>query len=1134
MDNHIIRKEDGTIMKWNKSNNYTFCLLYNDNKQKYNFTPTQDLKCSVFMIGGGGAGGYYFGGGGGAGAAYMNDNFIFKKNTSYSFEIGIGGKCDINNVNKLFQSGLSLKIYNNTTPKLTDINFSGDDYSSLGITSAEIIQSYITDNITIPSTIFNNNTTYIWDGYIKSKNNFVKISVNSKIKVIIWVDKKVYDNTSAIVDGINVNDIKVIELDTNKYFNIKIIAYNFDTAKTNFNIKFEDCDLFNFNKNGEIYNYTQATDTNIIYKTEDEKSFIIKSKGGGNGGCGFYNQNQNLDGGCGGGSGINKKNGKAIVDASFNGNDGAIGTYCGGGGGILSPGNDNKGGKGKIIEWFNKDVIFGAGGNGAPLKENRELGYGSGGDGGDCCQLSKLAINNDGNNGCILIYFQNNDIIETFANTKINTGKDTTYYNDNSIVNRLIINSFTIYNDSSSKIKGTLNRQQYFDNIGQEFAKLCYDDDKQTGIPPTILKSSTAVPISILGGNNNMNNFIYDMIVASKFFSVFYRLYYHHFKDTLNSDITDFNKFASNANIYLRTDGHSSNTMIDDTSNVYINGLFEIANLKLDSTNTDYKVNTYCDSSTLKMSSDIYETAKTDIGSIQVPLYHNISGTIIPGLSNWYNDNMKNSNKKFVNKINPISASQTTSVIKNNNCGDDTSNKDKGATIGLETCISSPDVNIPFIDSSVSYLNKARLQTIYDTFKDNPDHQNISSDKYEIQRIYFHLENFNIILNTNPNILLNNLKYYMYYYNAIVYNVILQYDLFKMQQLRITNFYGEIKSTAAASIGGSLTHTLYNSREMDNGAINGYLLETNAVLNAKITSYKNDITNFKNNLENIYTSNINNENKYLKMSSTIQKNTDNINNITTEFDKYQMKYNKVVYAYNTDLDSYKNINKYYNAVIIISIIIVIVSIFLFSIPQINSTAQTGVFLIIAILMILFYVFYLANLKITETFINCRYKSLATVNNQYNDDLDYYDYKIKSQYYLTFITLLANGITTADDTITPMSNFIGKANDMRKRKILFYKSKIVNYTNASEVLKKEADNYYYLMTLIYFTIIITLITMALYILFPILSFMIIIFAIIIFLILLIYIIYKINRSTRLLNDKNYWANFNPSSEVIQSL
>jgi hypothetical protein len=58
MENHIIRKEDGTIMKWDKSktNNY-FCLLHSDNKQKYYFTPAQDLKCSVFMIGGGGAGG---------------------------------------------------------------------------------------------------------------------------------------------------------------------------------------------------------------------------------------------------------------------------------------------------------------------------------------------------------------------------------------------------------------------------------------------------------------------------------------------------------------------------------------------------------------------------------------------------------------------------------------------------------------------------------------------------------------------------------------------------------------------------------------------------------------------------------------------------------------------------------------------------------------------------------------------------------------------------------------------------------------------------------------------------------------------------------------------------------------------
>ena len=118
MENHIIRKEDGTIMKWDKSktNNY-FCLLHSDNKQKYYFTPAQDLKCSVFMIGGGGAGGYYFGGGGGAGAAYINDNFTFKKNISYSFEIGTGGKCDIDNINNLFQSGLNLKVFNNMTPK---------------------------------------------------------------------------------------------------------------------------------------------------------------------------------------------------------------------------------------------------------------------------------------------------------------------------------------------------------------------------------------------------------------------------------------------------------------------------------------------------------------------------------------------------------------------------------------------------------------------------------------------------------------------------------------------------------------------------------------------------------------------------------------------------------------------------------------------------------------------------------------------------------------------------------------------------------------------------------------------------------------------------------------------------------
>jgi hypothetical protein len=1150
MENHIIRKEDGTIMKWDKSktNNY-FCLLHSDNKQKYYFTPAQDLKCSVFMIGGGGAGGYYFGGGGGAGAAYINDNFTFKKNISYSFEIGTGGRCDIDNVNNLFQSGLNLKVFNNITPKLTNIKFTGNDYSSLGITTASIVQSFITENINIPSTIFNNNTTYIWDGYIKPVNNFIRITVNSKIKVMIWVDKTVYDNSSAIVDGIVVNDVKVLQLDTSKYFNIKIIAYNFDTANSDFNIKFEDCDLFNFNKNGEVYNYTQATDTSIIYRTADDKPYIIKCKGGGNGGCGLYNQNQNLDGGCGGGSGINKKNGKAIVDPSFNGNHGGVGTYCGGGGGILSAGNNNKGGKGKTLEWFNDKLIFGAGGHGANTKEDRTLGYGSGGNGADCCKFSKLDINNDGNNGCVLIYFKTAaDVIEKFTDNSdelvapslINSGKTHTYVTTDSIVYKLISQSFTLFNNPNTKIiQKDINRIKYFEQIGQDFASLCFDDGSLTGLSDT----QTTAPISIVGGNNDMNNFIYDMFVASKLFAVIYRLYYHKFKVEFKSDISKFETFVKQASINFG----GSNTSIAASNNVVnIKNLFDISNLNLNTSNPSYRNDIYCGGD-LSMAGEVYDELLNDIGSnIPIPLYHNASDNYNKFESTgaqWYNSNYNTANKKMVNKINPIitgasdNITITAAIINNNLCDSATTLplNSNLAVVNYEICASSSDVILP-LNYGSSLLSSDRLKQIYNT---NFSTLNGNKNEYKYQRILFHLENFNIILNTDPNIILNILKYYMYYYNSVVYNVILQYNLFLLQKNRVRNFRGAIRTqySLTAGAGGNL----YTSAAVTNAGSNtyGYIEEdtltatnpasTLATLNIMV---QRDINAYANNLEIIYKS-INNSQKYIEMIKKINNNTYDIKNIGNDFDEYQTKYNKVVNVYNNDLDTYKTMNNYYKAVIVITIIIIIMAIFLFTIPNIDGNAQTGILLITAVIMILFYIFYLINFKPTETFVNCNYKD-AVVTNAYSTDLSFTTYKTNLFAYNTFLLILASGFSITGDTLTPVNDFVDQANNMRRRRILAYKNKIAQYSHASELLKKNADNYYYLMTLIYFSIVIALIAMSFYLLFPTMIFTVIIFAFLIFLILLIYVVYRINRTTRLYNDKNYWANFNPTPEVVQLL
>jgi hypothetical protein len=87
MEEYKIVNDNGTTIKWSSiNNNDYYCLLYQDNNQKYTFTPSTDLNCELFMIGGGGAGGYFFGGGGGAGAAYINKNYTFSKDNTYTFK----------------------------------------------------------------------------------------------------------------------------------------------------------------------------------------------------------------------------------------------------------------------------------------------------------------------------------------------------------------------------------------------------------------------------------------------------------------------------------------------------------------------------------------------------------------------------------------------------------------------------------------------------------------------------------------------------------------------------------------------------------------------------------------------------------------------------------------------------------------------------------------------------------------------------------------------------------------------------------------------------------------------------------------------------------------------------------------
>ena len=1225
MQEHKITKEDGTDIKWTiAKNNNPFCLLYNDNKQKFKFTPTENLNCELFMIGGGGAGGYFFGGGGGAGASYINNNYTFKKNKTYTFEIGTGGMCDIADINKLFKSGLTLNIYNNTNTNLLNVNFTNDDYSSLGIQNSGMMQTFNVNNITIPSSIFHSNTTYIWDGYIKTNSTgYFNISINSKINTIIWIDKFVFNNSNALIEGNNINDVKIIQLETNRFYNIKIIAYNDTNTSNNFNITFEGCQFFNFDKTEEKYIYEPATDTVLTYRNDDNTFETIRCKGGGNGGCGYFNKNTNLDGGCGGGSGINKIKGSSIIGAIYNGYDGAVGDYCGGGGGIMSTGRNNIGGDGKILNWFNETLIFGGGGNAANLSETRNLGYGCGGNGGECCYYSKLLINNNGNNGCILIYVKSSGnstpIIEGFADKSINM------LPDNSIAKKLIEKSFAFPNNTYSTASAP-TRNAFFESTSDDVPYLTLIDN----LSGTISKSSCANGRTADKFFNQ--TFIYDMLVISKLYAIIYRLYWYQFTAVFNGDLVKWNDFCTNAKIQFINEITGTNLTRIEGYNVYINNLFDITtlNLNIDTSIANYD-SIYTTSGKTAMNTNLITTYNNNfknVDSIQktayVPLYHNLAnnGTYVY-LSKFYTDEIVKNNYYNIDigTVQPAS-SETISNTKPNvtECANN-------INVGTNTIYLNKDL----------FVTRNSLKTYYDALIVNDSYN--TTTEYLIQRAYLYFEALNVIFNTDSNIILTTLKYNMHYYNLVVYNASILYGLVFIQNARYTintlssagsiNCYtknasdaitvgantgtiefkftggtispstppdtyvatidaGKITGIAiksgtqtniysTAPIGNTLptdgvttavTYTFANSGTIAagtpgilgsvsvvNGGVNGVYKPTTCSGDGVMTgpTYTiNTTSKVAQSIDNLYndltyiTSNITTISDIFKTPSDFTKVTSNIyttstKNIDTSKNFYtnQQDLNKTINEYNGELENYNNISFYYKLVVAFAILLTIIILFIFVAKSIDNNSKISVYVIIITMIIIAFIIYKQYSGVKEGFTFVYDKKYAT------NDLPQFtgstaiiqstiiNYKLASDKYINNLLLSLTNNNIANNLGSSLT-YINKLSVVKTEKAEIYKIKKINLMNSIEILKKNANFYYYMIIAIFVSIIILNIGLILYLLNPAMIMQIVILCIIPFIILIYYVSYCIHKSTRLAENKNYWANYNPSSTTLSSL
>jgi hypothetical protein len=627
--------------------------------------------------------------------------------------------------------------------------------------------------------------------------------------------------------------------------------------------------------------------------------------------------------------------------------------------------------------------------------------------------------------------------------------------------------------------------------------------------------------------------FLYDMLVISKLYAIIYRLYYYHYNTTLAKNESEWDTFCKTAKINITND--SSSTAI--ISNIItINKLFDILNLKLSSdanasSGTEFNIANYN-----KFLYGTYGNTNMDnniAASIISPLYHgNNDGLAIIPLKNFYKDEIE------INKYYSIILGDYSTTIpytaRTPPCSEQTEINtfiSKNSSLNI---LSAPE-------NGIKYITRDNINSYYNYIISD------ESDNYLIHRAYIYLEAFNTIFNTDSNNILNALKYNMFYYNLIVYNVSIQYELVKTENERITlNSGSPIKGCYSPDLGKNINLPFITDFKFTNGEC-GYQ-QTGYYGNNKL--YRETVATItegnENNINTIETTinvlinnikymdkELNNVNNNEKIKSMIIKTTDDNKNYSKIFYENQEELNKVIYKYNEEYENFNYILFYYKLIIIFLILLIIIIVIIYFVNSINQKSKISIYSIIIILIIIAFIVYDQFVKIKEDFsvvikknynenVDATIKTTTEIKsaiiNKYKQNID----SFISNLLLSVENLKSNG------NLNKSISYINNLSNIKNNKAEIYKIKKMNLINSIEIIKKTINFYYYIIIFIAFCIIILNIGLIIFLVNSDMIIHSVVLCAILFIILVYYISYNIQKSARLAENKNYWADYNPSS------
>ena len=401
--------------------------------------------------------------------------------------------------------------------------------------------------------------------------------------------------------------------------------------------------------------------------------------------------------------------------------------------------------------------------------------------------------------------------------------------------------------------------------------------------------------------------------------------------------------------------------------------------------------------------------------------------------------------------------------------------------------------------------------------------------------------------------IMSYLLYYTIYYHIIAYNTCIQNEINHMY-LHNNRFINN----------GTISPLKSHIDDNNNAAI---LFDSAYSINA--TNVKNLIINFRNNVSALESKYLGSGSvDYIDNKSKYASKIEVLNDIKIEFDKIQNELNITIKEYNKYIKNFQKVKTYANFIIIVLIAIIIITILVTVLDSITPNFKNYYYVIaFIILAFITFVYYnnFSHINLYERFTNVYVPDVYTIIsdsrstvgpsitaciqntfdltdptkvnginthinyiNKLSTELNSYNESINNimNGLRTNIYTANYGIFTKDGNTYLYNLYIEKKNQNESNRI-----KKVALANMLDTMKRHIVYLFNIILLISLLTIILLFGLILFSNFPFYLNYIIILCIILISIIIIYFINSIVQPTRMLVNKNYWANKNPSKILL---